>query len=252
MMEKFLEQTKSEEIRNLGVEINICWACDVKELKDESSINILTLSIIEAFKASGYAIDKPNFTPMAIDFFIKGDNTLTDNLKEFAGRFGEERLKDGLIGWKILQDKVINSAHLEDCSAKEISDFQLKTYNTAVNLKHKGEIYGIGAWLFNFPFKIIALYRSELWGEEDFNKIVMPSGFQVVKGLRRLKKESYTLLKDKNIEEMSENENGLEDGVSDNYMLQDISKKMAEIAHTNVLHINSGLYKYGQKAEEQE
>ncbi|MCB9813146.1 MAG: hypothetical protein H6772_01935 [Pseudomonadales bacterium] len=60
-------------------------------------------------------------------------------------------------------------------------------------LYRKKELKHFGAWTLLAPFKIMAVYRTDLWDNENLDDLTMPLGFQMVKGLKWLKAQGMDI-----------------------------------------------------------
>lgn len=202
------------------------------------------MAIIDSFLGANYAVDKLGFREMTYNYLVKEDTEVLSHTQCCMGRYGEENLMKALKGWKALFDEISEECDVKICSIEELRDFQLKCLDKADLLKGKGRLLGIGPWLFCFPFKVIGLYRDDLWEDSILNDIIMPAGLGIVRGVKKLirKKSKFVAEVDANM--LSEEEGGLLEGMGTTYLLHRVQKKIAKFSKSNVLHINSGLQLY--------
>jgi len=247
--EDIKEQFIADELASNGKEMNEGWSQGLKEeYYDLDSKDILGMAIVDSFVGSGYALDKHGFRDMAYNYMVKEDTEILSCAKDYMGRYGEENLRNALESWKNLFNEISEDCDVKMCSGEILKEFQLKALNKAFLLKDADRLPRMGPWLFCFPFKIISLYRDDLWSHPLLNDIIMPLGMEVVRGVRKLikRKSKFTDKVDTNI--LREEEGGLKEGMATTFIIQGVKKKIAESSKSNVLHINSGLYLYGQES----
>ena len=68
----------------------------------------------------------------------------------------------------------------------------------------------------------------------------------MVRAVRNLIRSGYTYFRGLHLGMLDEEEGGLKEGLGTVLLVQNGSKKIAQIAKTRVLHINSGLYLHGR------
>jgi hypothetical protein len=207
--------------------------------------NYFTVAIANAFTWTGHAVEQDNFFKFAIDYLTTGNITSLRKAESFSGRFGPEKLSSGLQGWKSISDQ-LGSQDFLSCDGKRLYDIQKECLDIAKQLLDQSQISGIGPWLFCAPFKIIAAHRKDIWKSECLDEVWMPLGSEVVRGVRKLIQQGCKFTQGLYKSMLSEEEGGLVEGMATVMLVQDMSKKIAQISSTRVLHINSGLYLYGK------
>ncbi len=115
------------------------------------------------------------------------------------------------------------------------------------DFRNTGQVTGIGPWLFLGPFKIILGDQQRLWNIQGIDAIVLPTGMEIDRGINRLIDEGYTFMNDFDPHWLEENTNSLLDNYATCSMVHTHIIKIAEIARTSALHINSALYSYGRQ-----
>ncbi len=209
--------------------------------------NYFAVAVANAFTWTGHAVKQEAFFESTVDYLSTGRLASLSNALAFSGRFGAERLNEALRGWKVSLDQmssVIES--ISSCDAKELYTIQRTCLSVISQLLDKRQLSGIGPWLFCAPFKIVAAHRRGLWQNESLDEVWMPLGLEVVRGVRKLIRSGYTYFRELHGDMLSEEEGGLKEGLGTILLLQNGSKKIAQITKTRVLHINSGLYLYGR------
>lgn len=168
--------------------------------------------------------------------------------KEYSLRFGEEGLDTALTNFRIYLNRVKNIIpDFNTCSVQDINILQQRLLGKLSQLRDNGEVVGIGPWLFLGAFKIILEDQKRLWDNEGLDAIIMPTGLEVDRGIVRLKNEGYTFMKDFDLHWLEENTGSLSDNYATCIMVHSHIVKIAKIAKTSALHVNSALYKYGRK-----
>ncbi|MBA7479491.1 hypothetical protein ES707_22298 [subsurface metagenome] len=231
-----------------GEEMNLEISSDQETLiQAYGSTNYFAVAIANAFTWTGHAVGQNGFFESAIVYLSTGNLASLSKALVFSGRFGPERLADALRGWKFSLDQLSNvSQDIQCCGAQELYMIQERCFSTMSQLLDQRQISGIGPWLFCAPFKIVAAHRRELWQSESLDDVWMPLGLEVVRGIRNLIQHRYPYFRGLHIDMLSEEEGGLKEGLGTVLLVQDASKKIAQIVETRVLHINSGLYLHGR------
>lgn len=206
-------------------------------------ISFFILSVSESLIWAKYAKDIKRFFKLSIEYLAKEDKTLFEEIENLAWRFGPAKLATVLKSWKILLNELEISKFSHLFSLKQLLFFQQEALNKALIFSKRGQIPQIGAWIFCGPFKILAAYKKDIWSEFDLDEISMPLGFQVIRGLQFLKKIGCNI----SIELLEEEEPSLHTGMGTVYIAQDFQKRLAKLAKSRVLHINSGLFKLGEE-----
>ena len=231
-----------------GEEMNLEISSDQETLiQAYGSTNYFAVAIANAFTWTGHAVRQNGFFESAIVYLSTGNLASLSNALVFSGRFGPERLADALRSWKFSLDQLSNvSQDIQSCGAQELHMIQERCFSTMSQLLDQRQISGIGPWLFCAPFKIVAAHRRELWQSESLDDVWMPLGLEVVRGIRNLIQHRNPYFRGLHIDMLSEEEGGLKEGLGTVLLVQDASKKIAQIVETRVLHINSGLYLHGR------
>jgi len=232
--------------RGEHMSLEIC--SDQQDLIDIYGIdNYFAVAVANALTWTGHAIRHDAFYASAVDYLCTGSLVSLSRAEAFSGRFGVERLNDALRSWKLSLDKmssVIQAIH--SCGAEELYAIQQNCLTTISQLLDQRQISGIGPWLFCAPFKIVAAHRRDLWSSESLDEVWMPLGLEVVRAVRNLIRSGYTYFRGLYLGMLDEEEGGLKEGLGTVLLVQNGSKKIAQIAKTRALHINSGLYLHGR------
>ncbi|WP_281979629.1 hypothetical protein [Tenacibaculum mesophilum] len=215
-------------------------------LENKNSYFAITLGISLTWtKHAKYNQDFVEYAAGFIDGKIsKNEQIINDN----AYRFGYEGLEIALRSYRVFLRKVKpNLIDFNNCTVDELTKLQHKLLDRVTFLKRKGEILGIGPWLFLGPFKIIVNHQERLWDKPNLNDIVLATGVEVERGMKRLKSEDYSFMKDFDLNWLEQGSRELLVSYGTCSILHERMKKIAEIAQTTVIHINSGLHLYGKK-----
>lgn len=166
----------------------------------------------------------------------------------YCKRFGVEELEDALANFRAYYRRVRNlMPDFNRCSIQDINKLQQRLLSQLNNFRNSGEVSGIGPWLFLGPFKIILGDQQRFWSIDGINAIVLPTGMEVDKGINRLISEGYTFMHDFDPYWLEENTGSLLDNYATCSMVHTHIIKIAELAKTSALHINSALYQYGRQ-----
>jgi len=239
-----LEEQLAQKIADSGKEMNVKMFLPLDNLfRIFSNDDYFAVAIANAFTWASYAVNnKDNYFKFAINYLTTGNTASLMEVGVFSGQFGPEKLISGLQGWKFIIDQ-LGKQNFQSCSAGELYNIQ----NECLLIANQKQPLGIGPWLFCAPFKIVAIQRNDLWGSEDLDDVLMPLGTKVIRGVKKLIQQGCTYTQSLDINMFSEEEGGLKEGIGTAKLVQDISKKIAKISKTRVLHINSGLYLYGKE-----
>lgn len=231
-----------------GEQLNLEISSAQQELVDIHGIdNYFASAIATALTWTGHAIRHDTFFTTAVEYLSTSNLRSLSQALGYSGRFGVNRLNDALQAWKAILDKakgVVNTVC--SCSTEQLCAIQQRSFHIISELLDQGQISGIGPWLFCAPFKIVAAHRQNLWTSESLDKVWMPLGLEVVRAVRSLIRERYPYFGGLHVDMLTEEEGGLKEGLGTVLLVQNGSKKIAEIAKTRVLHINSGLYLFGR------
>jgi len=233
-----------EEGEGLNRSIALRMNDTVKEYKNE---DVFVLSILMGISIAGYANWDDNYISNGLVYFKTGKKRPLKGLLKSTQRFGPETLKDAITMWReiYIAFKEKYNIDFSVCSVKNIVEAQKDMLNTAGSLIDNKEAKGVGPWLFCFPFKTLAAYRMKLWGKPGFDDILMPLGFEVIRGIRKITRKRLSFAQSYDTSLFQEEEGGLKEGMGTVYLSQGFSGKIAKIAGSNVIHINSGLFLLG-------
>ena len=167
------------------------------------------------------------------------------DIERYAWRYKNGSLSAALTTWqKILQRA--RTVNLGNCAATRISEYQDQLLTAAGPLRQTHELRGVGPWLFCGPFKIILAHRTALWKNQAIDRIRMPLGLEVIRGIRYLRRKRHAEFGTFDLNLLNETEGGLFEGMGTVIMVQDACQRFAERMGTRLLHINSGLYCVGK------
>lgn len=242
------ERLIAQKLAAAGQEMNEGWS---GELKDEyhhlDNREIVGMSIVQSLIAADYATDEARFKVKAYDYLLGGTGEDLIRAKAWAGRYGEENLENALISWRKLLSDVGEVCDVRSCSAEALRELQSKCLRAAFSLKDKGELPRMGPWLFCYPFKIICIYRKDLWEDSALSDVTMALGIEVIRGITDLIKRGSKFVASIDVSMLDEDEGGFKKGMGTAAIVQGVQKTIAESVESNVLHINSGLYIHGRE-----
>lgn len=253
MRNKVLEQPLGLKIITSGKQMN----CDVADQQTEllqkfKNSNYFSIAVANAFTWTGHAVSNNSFFEVAIDYLSSGNLNSLDGTADFSGRFGDEKLAEGLRSWRTIISH-IQVANIQKATAQNLSKLQSNALAVADRLQKQHLISGIGLWLLYAPFKIVAVHLKNLWNDEKLNVIRMPLGLEVIRGVKKLirKKCIWADGYDENM--MTEEEGGLKEGMGTAEMVHDISTKIVydksiicDPSLRRIIHVNSGLFLLGK------
>ncbi len=214
-------------------------------IKDFPRVNPFFVAISQSLTWTGHAIDKNKYFEKSIDFLTNDSQKSLSGLSECAERYGSEQLQAVLFNWRKLYYKINPPSNLLKASLEQIVFFQSSSLKIACSLRRKYEVMHIGAWLFCAPLKIILCLREDLWEEEGMNEVLMPLGLEVVRGVKKIIRKKYSYASFVNEGDLVEEEGDIFEGIATAHIVQAMCKKISKDADSNVLHINSGLWKLG-------
>jgi hypothetical protein len=197
---------------------------------------------------TGHAKYDKNFIEYA-SAFIDGtgnkDQTIATN---YCKQFGVDELDNAMTNFREYY-KIIRSLmpNFNNCSVQEINRLQKRLLSQLNDLRNTGQVSGIGPWLFLGPFKIILIDQKRLWNINGINAIILPTGMEVDRGIKRLIKEGYTFMNDFDSHWLEETTGSLLDNYATCSMVHTHIIKIAELAESSALHINGALYRYGRQ-----
>lgn len=219
-----------------------------KTVEENPHYLLFYVSLAESFYWAGYSKRKSALFKLCYEYFENDKENIFANLGDLAGRLGEYDFEKLLRSWKTVIETIgKDKLPKDDFSAEGLVDLQ-RNYMTWVShrLYRKKELKHFGAWTFLAPFKIMAVYRTDLWDKESLDDLTMPLGFQVVKGMKWLKAQGMDI-EDKML--VSE-EGGFIESIATSTLALGFQKLLAKTADTRTIHINTGLHLLGVKKEE--
>jgi len=249
-LKPFNEQKAAQFLAQAGVPFNEKICSHVEGLiKSYPEASLFNISVVESLIWARYARREKRFYGLGLDFLEKGSNQIFKETKNLAWRFGPDKLEKVLKSWKILLDELSPIKLFRDFSLRELSEFQHKqAHGKADILSKTKKLPQMGPWIFCGPFKILGAYRKDLWEDKNLDKILMPLGFQVIRGLRFLRRQGCLNIDTQLLIE-EEPSFGM-DAMGTVFIAQDFQKGLAALAGSRILHINSGLFELGKgKAE---
>ncbi len=240
------EKLLAQQLAERGEEMNLEISSDQEYLlRTFHGCDYFSVAIANAFTWTGHAVTNDTFFEYAIDYLTTGNLASLKRTEDFSGRFGPERLVSALKGWKAIAKKPLGQDIMSG-DAPGLCKIQDERFNNACKLLSQRKISGVGPWFFCAPFKIVASHRKDLWQSEALDELWMPLGLEVVRGVRRLIHDGCTYAQELDVSMLYEEEGGLEEGMATVILIQGMSKSVAQICSTRVLHINSGLYLHGR------
>ncbi len=229
-----------------GEEMNLQISHDHDQLlstfQDSDSFDV---SVAHAFAWTGHAVGKPGYFEAAVDYLTTGRLESLEAAEVYSERFGPKSLASGLEGWKAISEQLGRHDFLS-CDAQELSNIQQKCLGIAKRLIDQKLLSGMGSWQFCAPFKIVAIQRKDLWQNESLDKVLMPLGLEVNRGIIKLFQKNHAYIKDYDSNMISEEEGDLIDDMGIVELVHGISNGIARDIESRILHVNSGLYKYGK------
>lgn len=228
----------------------IKFSSEIKDINklyfDDLSSSYFSIAVAISLTWTKHANLEDEFIEYAaeyIDSSTKYDSNIT---KRFASRFGVEQLDNVLLNYRkfneIIKDTIPD---FKSCDILEIIKLQQNMLNKLHDLRAKGSISLIGPWLFTGPFKIILSDQERFWNEPGLNAIVLPTGFEVDKGLKMLLKQNYDFMQsfDSN---WLKSDHSLLDNYGTYHLIHKFMENIGKITNTPALHINSGIYLLGK------
>jgi len=253
-MSKIVEQTLGLDIINRGRQMNCDIADDQTELiRKFKRANYFSVAIANAFTWTGHAVpDNEKFFDVTIDYLNSGNLASLDKTADFSGRFGAEKLAEGLRSWKTIINH-IQVSNIQETKVKNLVKLQSNCREIADRLQKQHLISGIGLWLLYAPFKIVAVHRKNLWDDERLNEVRMPLGLEVIRGVKKLIRKRSVWTQGYDVNMITEEEGGLKEGMGTAEMIHDISTKIVydkniicDINLRRIIHVNSGLFLLGK------
>jgi hypothetical protein len=214
----------------------------------ESSHRYYSIALAIALTWTKHAKYEADFIRYAVGFFDSQDSTDASLVERFALRFGAESLERAMNGLRTFENNL--SAVVPDfhtCDVKDIKKFQDKSLQRLYRLIQDSQVSGVGPWLFLGPIKVILGVQDRFWGDPNIDSIILPTGVEVNRGIRKLIANNSLLVKDFDPNWIVNEEGGLMEGFSNDQLIHNVLRKIAEIGETRVLHINSAFYLYGKE-----
>ncbi|OGU73052.1 MAG: hypothetical protein A2V93_07270 [Ignavibacteria bacterium RBG_16_34_14] len=253
-LKKFVESSTTIEVDDpiistmveKGKEMDEYISENIHWLQDKySSSTLFHNAIIFPLTWTGHAVDSPPYHSAAIQYLKRGKKEHLEKAISKYGRYGEEKLHQILISWKTILE------HFDDYDFEKLKEdkfvlIQDELWKLTYKLIQENKIRGIGNWILFAPFKIILAYRYRLWKNKETDKIKMPLGLEVIRGIRKLIKRKSKYVEGYDTYMFMEEEGGLVEGKAIIELVHSISKKIAGDYDTRVIHVNSGLYQLGK------
>jgi hypothetical protein len=175
--------------------------------------------------------------------YIDGVLAFDDSMaRRFAYRFGIDQLENALLNYRRYYRNVSTlMPNFYECDAHDITRLQIKLLNRLNALREAGTVSGIGPWLFTGPFKIILSDQERLWNQDGINAIVLPTGMEVNRGIKR-----YSFVRDFDINWLEQDTHSLLENYGTYNMVHTFIANIGKITDTPAIHINSALYLYGR------
>lgn len=207
-----------------------------------------TIALAISLTWTKHAKYNPDFFEYAIPFLESNKEIDPNMVGHFAQRFGETSLRKALLGLRRFREEIEKIVpDFGACDAKAIKKFQNKSLSILDSLKTKRIVSGVGPWLFLGPFKIILGTEKRVWEDPNMDSVILPTGIEVNKGIAKLIKQESVLVKDFDPKWIVNEEQSLLEGFSNDQLVHNALKGIADKANSRVLHINSALYLYGSK-----
>ncbi len=218
------------------------------------------VAVANSLAWAGRAIDDQAYFQAAVYFLASGEEKFLDTAKEYSLWHGAENLFQSLYAWRQIISS-IQVPSVDKISVKGLLDLQSECRSRAIVLHRGKKIKGIDAWFLCAPFKMIAVYRKDLWKDDALDEIRMPTGMQVVRAAQELFKKKVSWVNGyEELRDCFKQQDVLEGGLSKEGLvltefIHGISRKIACDKRLQclkssrcVIHVNSGLYLFGKKA----
>lgn len=206
-----------------------------------------SISLAIALTWTKHAKYELGFIKYASEFIESDADIEQSEIENYSLRFGHSTLAEAMNGLRIYRNSVKDIVpDISSCDAKELIIFQNKGLRVLESLIADNQISGVGPWLFLGPFKIILGTEKRLWEDPNIDTIILPTGFEVRRGIHKLISNQSLLVKDFDLNWITNEEGTLLEGYGNDELIQNVFKKIAELGNTRVIHINSAFYLYGQ------
>lgn len=238
--------TSDEVVRQLakaGEDFNSEKNKEYEAIAKKNVNSIFSLAIAISLEWGGFAKKDEQFYQLAANYLANDDIEALAEANKFSVR-KDSSVKNLLTAWKRLLKQSGASTVKGKFALKELLDYQKVMLDTYNQLKVSKKLQHIGMWFLLAPFKIVLLMRKDLWNEQDLDKLLLPVGSQVEKGLNLLEKKGVpevTGLKS------SLDEKDVEVSIANVERTHRGQELLAKTLQPKVLHINTGLHLVGQK-----
>lgn len=223
------------------------WNIDTVQNWLSKGYPYLTILMAINLKWSGHAKNQDAFLDVALPWMESFDSMDPQIIDDWKQYLGGAALEKAMYGLRTMKNALIDKTpDFRTCDTKQLVKFQEYALRKTLRLIEKGEVSGVGAWLFLGLFKILLSIETRLWDAPNIDAIYLPSGREVVKGIYRLRSEAPSASKF-NVNWLSDSEPGLAGGYGTEALIHDECKNIANKVDTLAMHINSGLYLYGRK-----
>jgi hypothetical protein len=207
-----------------------------------------SIALAIALTWTKHAKYETGFFDFAVNYFDSDDSLDSNEVRKYAFRFGELSLATAMKGLKTFENHIEDIIpDFQNCDAKDLKKLQDKSLQKLHNLGEARKVSGVGPWLFLGPMKIILGTEKRLWGDPNIDSIILPTGLEVNRGIRKLANQDSPLAKGFDLNWIVNEEGTLLEGFSNDTLVQNVLKNIAETANTRVLHINSAFYLYGRE-----
>ena len=199
--------------------------------------------IAESLTWTEHAHPSDGFVRDAVAYLITGDAGKLTNCGKFALAYGPQSLMQILQGWHSLKRHTGNVDWKRDGAADLVRAQQSALAAQSSSQKSRG----IGAWTFCGPFKLVALYRRDLWKDVRLDDLLMPLGKPLIRGVKALLQNGYTFGSNLQAADLSETEGSFLEGMATTALVHDYTQKIAAVVGERVAHINTGFHLLGDK-----
>jgi hypothetical protein len=179
-----------------------------------------------------------------LDLLVERDPSISIR---FCLRFGSEDLDSALLNYRNYHKHIRSLLpDFYNCDINDLARLQQRLLNELNRLRNERLVEKIGPWLFTGPFKIILGDQDRLWTHDAINAIVLPTGMEVDKGVKRLFKEKYSFMKDFSPRWLELETKSLLDNYATYTMVHTYIANIGKLTGTPAIHINSALYLFGR------
>lgn len=232
-------QAFSEELYDSNIEI-------YDRLKDRYTYFAIANGI--ALTWTKHALYDANFVEIVASFFDGKRSLVAKDVDPYKHRFGLDSLYLAILGLKEFVVEIKSEIpDFSTCTAKEMKKFQDRSFNRLCILKKDNRANGVGPWLFLGPMKIILGLEKRLWKNTEIDAIILPSGIEVNRGVKKIIKMGYPVTKTFDENFLVNEEKTLEEGYTIDTLIQNLLSEIAKIGKTRIIHINSAFYLYGSQ-----